>query len=86
MSHAHLIIQERSPYRDSTESRKPPLVGLRSKTSLGNGVHLRKHQCDWRTAKKRWNYQFLHDRCRLYRMVGKVSHLEGLRRNLPEER
>lgn len=46
----------------------------------------RKHQCDWRTAKKRWNYQFLHDRCRLYRMVGKVSHLEGLRRKLPEER
>jgi Group II intron, maturase-specific domain len=46
----------------------------------------RKHQCDWRTAKKRWNYQFLHDRCRLYRMVGKVSHLEGLRRKPPEER
>ncbi len=39
----------------------------------------RKHQCPWRTAKKRWGYQFLHDRCRLYRMVGKVSHLEGLR-------
>lgn len=39
----------------------------------------RKHQCPWRTAKKRWGYQFLHDRCRLYQMVGKVSHLEGLR-------
>ena len=39
----------------------------------------RKHQCPWRTAKKRWGYQFLHDRCRLYRMVGKVSHLDGLR-------
>ena len=39
----------------------------------------RKHQCPWRTAKKRWGYHFLHDRCRLYRMVGKVSHLEGLR-------
>lgn len=39
----------------------------------------RKHQCPWRTAKKRWGYQFLHNRCRLYRMVGKVSHLEGLR-------
>jgi group II intron reverse transcriptase/maturase len=39
----------------------------------------RKHQCPWRTAKKRWGYPFLHDRCRLYRMVGKVSHLEGLR-------
>lgn len=39
----------------------------------------RKHQCPWRAAQKRWGYQFLHDRCRLYRMVGKVSHLEGLR-------
>ena len=39
----------------------------------------RKHQCPWRTAKRRWGYRFLHDRCRLYRMVGKVSHLEGLR-------
>ena len=39
----------------------------------------RKHQCPWRTAKKRWGYRFLYDRCRLYRMVGKVSHLEGLR-------
>jgi RNA-directed DNA polymerase len=45
----------------------------------------RKHQCPWRTAKKRWGYQFLHDRCRLYQMVGKVSHLEGLRRKPPEE-
>jgi group II intron reverse transcriptase/maturase len=46
----------------------------------------RKHRCDWRTAKKRWNYRFLHDRCGLYQMVGKVSHLEGLRRTPPEER
>lgn len=46
----------------------------------------RKHQCPWRTAKKRWGYRFLHDQCRLYRMVGKVSHLEGLRRTPPEER
>ena len=45
----------------------------------------RKHQCPWRTAKKRWGYHFLHDQCRLYQMVGKVSHLEGLRRKLPEE-
>jgi RNA-directed DNA polymerase len=45
----------------------------------------RKHQCPWRTAKKRWGYHFLHDRCRLYQMVGKVSHLEGLRRTPPEE-
>src|SRR5262249_6569759 len=30
-------------------------------------------------------YHFLHDRCRLYQMVGKVSHLEGLRRKPPEE-
>jgi hypothetical protein len=45
----------------------------------------RKHQCPWGSAKKRWGYQFLHDRCRLYRMVGKVSHLEGLRRTPPDE-
>src|SRR5215472_11186823 len=45
----------------------------------------RKHECPWRTAKKRWGYHFLHDRCRLYKMVGKVSHLEGLRRKPPEE-
>jgi RNA-directed DNA polymerase len=45
----------------------------------------RKHQCPWRSAKKRWGYHFLHDRCRLYRMVGKVSHLEGLRRTPPDE-
>jgi len=45
----------------------------------------RKHQCAWGTARGRWNYYVLHDRCRLYRMVGKVSHLEGLRRTLPEE-
>ncbi len=45
----------------------------------------RKHRCTWRTARGRWNYHVLHERCRLYRMVGKVSHLEGLRRTLPEE-
>ena len=45
----------------------------------------RKYGCDWRTARKRWNYRFLHNRCRLYRMVGKVSHLDGLRRKPPEE-
>jgi RNA-directed DNA polymerase len=45
----------------------------------------RKHQCDWRTARRRWGYRFLHDRCRLYQMVGRVSHLEGLRRKPPEE-
>jgi RNA-directed DNA polymerase len=45
----------------------------------------RKHRCPWRTAKKRWGYRFLHDRCRLYQMVGKVSHLEGLRRTPPDE-
>lgn len=39
----------------------------------------RKHRCSWRRAKKRWDYRYLHERCRLYRMVGKVSHLEGLR-------
>ncbi len=35
----------------------------------------RKHQCHWITAKKRWSYKFLHDECRLYKMVGKVSYL-----------
>jgi RNA-directed DNA polymerase len=39
----------------------------------------RKHRCPWRTAQKQWGYHFLHGRCRLYRMVGKVSHLAGLR-------
>ena len=43
------------------------------------GSRTPKHQCPWRTAKKRWGYPLRHDRCRLYRMVGKVSHLEGLR-------
>jgi hypothetical protein len=28
---------------------------------------------------------FLHERCRLYPMMGKVSHLEGLRRKATEE-
>jgi RNA-directed DNA polymerase len=45
----------------------------------------RKHRCTWRHAQKHWNYRYLHDRCRLYRMVGKVSHLEGLRRTPPNE-
>jgi RNA-directed DNA polymerase len=43
----------------------------------------RKHRCRWRTAKRRWGYAYLHDRCRLYRMVGRVSHLPGLERMLP---
>lgn len=42
----------------------------------------RKYRCDWRVARKRWNYRLLHECCGLYRMVGKVSHLEGLRRKL----
>jgi len=46
----------------------------------------RKYRIDWRVARKRWNYEVLHDRYGLYKMVGKVSHLEGLRRKLPEER
>jgi RNA-directed DNA polymerase len=45
----------------------------------------RKHQRSWRSARKRWNYQFLYKRCRLYQMVGRVSHLPGLRRTPPEE-
>jgi len=39
----------------------------------------RKHRCTWRHARKRWNYSILHECWNLYRMVGKVSHLEGLR-------
>jgi RNA-directed DNA polymerase len=34
----------------------------------------RKHRCPWRTAMRRWGYRLLHERCRLYRMVGKVSY------------
>src|SRR5258708_40220098 len=45
----------------------------------------RKHQCAWGTARGRWNYRVLHERCRLYRLVGKGDHLEGLRRKPPEE-
>ena len=45
----------------------------------------RKHQCSWRSARKHWSYQFLYKRCRLYQMVGRVSHLPGLRRTPPEE-
>ena len=45
----------------------------------------RKHQRSWRSARKHWNYQFLYKRCRLYQMVGRVSHLPGLRRTPPEE-
>ena len=40
----------------------------------------RKHRCAWYEARKRWDYRALHERYRLYRMVGKVSHLDGLRR------
>jgi group II intron reverse transcriptase/maturase len=43
----------------------------------------RKHRCRWRAAKRRWGYGYLHDRCRLYRLVGKVSHLPGLERMPP---
>jgi group II intron reverse transcriptase/maturase len=45
----------------------------------------RKHQRSWRSARKCWNYQFLYKRCRLYQMVGRVSHLPGLRRMPPAE-
>jgi RNA-directed DNA polymerase len=38
----------------------------------------RKHRCSWLHAQKRWHYRILHDQCKLYKMVGKVSHLEGL--------
>lgn len=39
----------------------------------------RKYRCDWKTARRRGNYRYLHKECRLYRLTGKVSHLEGLR-------
>lgn len=39
----------------------------------------RKYQCPWNTARKRGNYRYLHKVCRLYRLTGKVSYLEGLR-------
>jgi len=45
----------------------------------------RKHRCAWSAARGRWSYHVLHERCRLYRMVGKVSHLEGLRRTPPAD-
>lgn len=38
----------------------------------------RKHRITWPAAKRRWSYGVLHHRCKLYRMVGKVSHLEAL--------
>lgn len=39
----------------------------------------RKHHISWIEAKGRWNFHVLHDLYRLYRMVGKVSHLEAMR-------
>ena len=38
----------------------------------------RKHHIAWGKAKKTWDYHVLHDRYRLYRMVGKVSYLEAM--------
>lgn len=38
----------------------------------------RKHHIAWGTAKRKWNYHVLHDAFRLYRMVGKVSHLKAM--------
>ena len=45
----------------------------------------RKHRCRWSKAKRHWNYRFLHETCRLYRMVGKVSYLDGVPRTRPKE-
>jgi group II intron reverse transcriptase/maturase len=45
----------------------------------------RKYRCQWWEARRRWNYRVLHQQYGLYRMVGKVSHLEGLRRMRPKE-
>jgi len=44
----------------------------------------RKCHTTWRKAMKSWNYNVLHNSYRLYRMVGKVTCLEGLCRMLPE--
>lgn len=38
----------------------------------------RKHHIAWGKAKVTWNYHVLHEQFRLYRMVGKVSHLEAM--------
>jgi len=48
---------------------------------VGSEVQLRlrrKHRIPWRAAMVRWDYRTLHDCHRLYRMVGKVSHLDAL--------
>ena len=45
----------------------------------------RKYQCSWKKAQYIWNYHTLYDTYRIYRMVGKVSHLDGLRRTPTEE-
>jgi len=45
----------------------------------------RKHRCELNEARGRWNYGVLHENYRLYRLVGKVSYLEGLRRKPTEE-
>ncbi|MEO5350052.1 MAG: group II intron reverse transcriptase/maturase [Magnetococcus sp. YQC-3] len=38
----------------------------------------RKHRITWDKARGKWNYRVLHEGFRLYRMVGKVSHLEAM--------
>lgn len=38
----------------------------------------RKYQMPMYKAAKRWDYRQLHEKYRLYRMVGKVSHLKGI--------
>jgi RNA-directed DNA polymerase len=40
----------------------------------------RKHACRLHEAQRRWNHHAFYNRLRLYRLVGKVSHLEGLRK------
>lgn len=39
----------------------------------------RKHHISWGEARGKWTYHVLHNLYRLYRMVGKVSHLEAMR-------
>jgi hypothetical protein len=85
-----VVIQKLNPilhgwctyFRVGTSHRTFPKVDWAVRSDLQVGLR-RKHQSPGRTAKKRWGYPFLHDRCRLYQMVGKVSHLAGLRRKRP---
>jgi len=61
-------------HRVDSEVRKTIHVWLRHK-----------HQCRRAVASRRWDFRFLHHRCRLFRTVGKVRHLAALNRKPPKE-